>query len=49
MEKFNHYKNQLEQRTNLIIQGLQGLGIKAVCLNDEQLTELFYEFYNVED
>jgi type IV secretory pathway VirB4 component len=48
-EKFNHYKNQLEQRTNLIIQELQGLGIKAVPLNDEQLTELFYEFYNVEN
>lgn len=49
LEKFNHYKNQLEQRTNLIIQGLQGLGIKAVPLNDEQLTELFFEFYNVEN
>lgn len=48
MEKFNQYKTQLDQRTNLIIQGLQGLGIKAVALNDEQLTELFYEFYNVE-
>ncbi len=48
MEKFNQYKSQLEQRVNLIIQGLQGLGIRAVPLNDEQLTELFYEFYNVE-
>lgn len=48
MEKFNQYKSQLEQRVNLITQGLQGLGIRAVPLNDEQLTELFYEFYNVE-
>lgn len=48
MEKFRQYKAQLEQRVNLITQGLQGLGIKAVPLNDEQLTELFYEFYNVE-
>jgi len=48
IEKFNQYKTQLEQRVNLIIQGLQGLGIKAVPLDDEQLTELFYEFYNVE-
>ena len=47
-EKFNQYKSQLEQRINLIISGLQGLGIKAVPLNNEQLTELFYEFYNVE-
>lgn len=48
LEKFNQYKTQLDQRVNLIVQGLQGLGIKAVPLNDEQLTELFYEFYNVE-
>ncbi len=46
-ENFAQYKNQLDQRTNLIIQGLQGLGIKAVPLNNEQLTELFYEFYNI--
>ena len=47
-ESFNQYKSQLEQRINLIVSGLQGLGIKAVPLNNEQLTELFYEFYNVE-
>jgi len=46
-ENFAQYKMQLDQRVNLIIQGLQGLGIKAVPLNDEQLTELFYEFYNI--
>ena len=49
IEKFKQYKTQLEQRTNLIIQGLQALGVKAVSLNDEQLTQLFYEFYNIED
>jgi hypothetical protein len=48
MEKFRQYKTQLDQRTNMVIEGLQALGIKAVPLNDEQLTELFYEFYNVE-
>lgn len=47
LEKFNQCKTQLDQRVNQIIEGLQGLGIKAVALNDEQLTELFYEFYNV--
>lgn len=46
--KLRQYKTQLNQRTNLIVEGLQGLGIKAVPLNDEQLTELFYEFYNIE-
>ena len=49
IEKFNQYKDQLDQRVNLIIQGLQGLGVKAVPLNTEQLTELFYEFYNAEE
>ncbi len=48
LEKFNQYKSQLDQRVNLIIQGLQGLGVKAMPLNDEQLIQLFYEFYNVE-
>jgi len=48
VEKFKQYKTQLDQRINLITEGLQGLGIKSVPLNDEQLTELFYEFYNVE-
>jgi len=47
-EKFAQYKTQLEQRVSHIIGGLQGLGIRAVSLNNEQLTELFYESYNVE-
>jgi len=48
MENFEQYKSQLDQRVNLVVQGLQGLGIKAVPLNDEQLTQLYYEFYNIE-
>jgi hypothetical protein len=48
MENFEQYKSQLGQRVSLVVQGLQGLGIKAVPLNDEQLTQLYYEFYNVE-
>jgi type IV secretory pathway VirB4 component len=48
MEKFKQYKTQLDQRVNMVIEGLQGLGVKAIPLNDEQLTELYYEFYNVE-
>jgi len=48
IEKFNQYKTQLDQRVNLVIEGLQGLGVKAISLNSEQLTELFYESYNIE-
>jgi len=47
-EKLRQYKTQLNQRVNLMIEGLQGLGVKTVPLNDEQLTELYYEFYNIE-
>lgn len=48
IEKFNQYKTQLEQRVSMILNGLQGLGIKTIPLNDEQLTQLYFEFYNVE-
>lgn len=48
IEKFNQYKTQLEQRVSMILDGLQGLGIKTIPLNDEQLTQLYFEFYNVE-
>ena len=47
-EKFNQYKTQLDQRVNIVIQNLQGLGIKTIPLNDEQLVQLFFEFYNIE-
>jgi len=47
-EKFNQYKTQLEQRVNMVVDGLRGLGIKTIPLNDEQLTQLYFEFYNVE-
>jgi len=48
IEKLNQYKVQLDQRVNMVIQGLQALGIKAIPLNDEQLTQLYFEFYNIE-
>lgn len=47
IEKLNQYKAQLDQRVNLVIQGLQALGVKTIPLNDEQLTQLYFEFYNV--
>lgn len=47
-EKLNQYKTQLDQRMNLISEGLQALGIKTIPLNDEQLTQLYFEFYNID-
>jgi len=39
---------QLRQRTDQVIDGLQSIGLRAVALNNEELTELFYNFYNPE-
>ncbi|MDP2598537.1 MAG: hypothetical protein Q8P49_01765 [Candidatus Liptonbacteria bacterium] len=39
---------QLKQRVNQVAEGLTSIGLEAVVLNDEQLIELFYNFYNPE-
>ncbi len=38
--------SQLDQRTDHIVNGLNQLGLRAVILNDEELTEFFYNLYN---
>ncbi|MDI6717720.1 MAG: hypothetical protein QMD86_01575 [Patescibacteria group bacterium] len=37
---------QLDQRTDQVISGLAGIGLRSVSLNDEELVELFYNLYN---
>ena len=37
---------QLEQRTSQITSGLLNMGLEVTVLDDEQLIELFYNFYN---
>lgn len=39
---------QLNQRADQIISLLHGVGLRAVALNTEELTELFYNLYNPE-
>lgn len=39
---------QLNQRADIIIDGLNQIGLRTVALNDEELTELFYNLYNPE-
>lgn len=39
---------QLDQRTEQVIQGLAAIGLDATVLNDNQLAELLYNFYNPE-
>ncbi|MDP3792897.1 MAG: hypothetical protein Q8Q89_04195 [bacterium] len=45
-EKFETYKNQLMQRVELVFGGLAGLGLKTRLLEKEELTKMFYAFYN---
>jgi len=40
---------QLRGRTDQVIDGLQSIGLRAVTLNNEELIELFYNFYNPEN
>lgn len=37
---------QLSQRTSQVTSGLLNIGLEATVLDDEQLIELFYNFYN---
>lgn len=39
---------QLDQRVDQVINGLTQLGLRAVALNKEEITELFYNLYNPE-
>jgi type IV secretory pathway VirB4 component len=40
--------SQLTQRVSQVVEGLSQVGLEAVVLNEEQLIELFYNFYNPE-
>lgn len=43
---FEERKNQLWQRVDTVIEGLQRFGIRSTPLNTEELIELFYGLYN---
>ncbi len=45
-ENFEEHKNQLWQRVDTVVSGLQRAGIRSVPLNTEELIELFYGLYN---
>ncbi|MBU1102638.1 hypothetical protein KJ853_03220 [Patescibacteria group bacterium] len=46
-KSLDELKAQLWQRVEYIISGLSGLGLKAVPLNTQEITELFYHLYNM--
>ena len=43
---FEESLQQLDQRIDQIVGGLNQIGIRAVPLNDDELVELFYNLYN---
>jgi hypothetical protein len=43
---FDENLAQLTQRTTQVTSGLLNMGLEATVLGDEQLVELFYNFYN---
>lgn len=47
-EDFQKNLQQIGQRVTQVVDGLSAVGLDVVLLNDEQLTELFYNFYNPE-
>ncbi len=43
---FNENVGQLTQRTSQIVNGILGVGLEATVLGNQELIELFYNFYN---
>lgn len=44
--KFLERRKLLMQRVDLVLSGLQGMGLNSVVLNTQNLIELYYESYN---
>lgn len=47
-ESREKYVTQLNQRVDQVISGLQGIGLRAIVLQREEIIELFYNLYNPE-
>ena len=45
-ERFEENKIQLQQRADIVSQGLARVGVRVAPLNTEELIELFYELFN---
>ena len=46
---FEEHREQLEQRVNIVEQGLNRLGVRTVPLQNEDLVELYYHIFNPRD
>ena len=47
--QFLERKNELAQRTNMVAQGLANIGVRAAMLNTQEVIELFYNSYNIDE
>jgi type IV secretory pathway VirB4 component len=45
-ENFEENRTQLEQRVDIVQQGLESCGVRAVRLGTEEVIELFYKIFN---
>ncbi len=45
-ESFQKNLQQLQQRTNQVMEGLRAIDLEVKMLNNQELIELFYNFYN---
>lgn len=48
-KQFEERKRELIQRTNTVAQGLAAIGVRAAVLRTQEIIELFYSSYNVEE
>ncbi len=49
LASFEEKRSQLEQRTNVIVDGLSGIGIRSSQLKTDEIVELFYKTFNPGD
>lgn len=49
LASFEEKRSQLDQRVNVIVQGLGGIGIRSFQLDTEAIIELFYKTFNPGD
>ncbi len=45
-EELENYKTQINQRVDIVMSGIIGLGLESKILEKERLISLFYEYYN---
>ena len=49
MERFEEGRSQLQQRANIVRQGLARTGVRITPLGTEEIVELFYKIFNPSD